>query len=169
MSPFNEEGTISALEIDRAVLPNTGYTVLIVDLWEGDRDDPRVAVNRYQGLFASDVDLEDYELRSRYSEIELRSKKGGESSRYGDVEGVLSWEHVHIVKEKDDRAQRMASEEELLDPNSDRGRYSVTSAERDLYQEFLNAIDTLAVDYGNEKAWEAIDAWRSVQAMKHER
>jgi hypothetical protein len=38
-----------------------------------------------------------------------------------------------------------------------------------LYNEFMDAVDTLSTDPENVDAWAAVDAWKKFNAERHER
>lgn len=155
MSPFNEEGTVSVLEIDRATMGNAGLTTIVVDIWDGDRTDPTVGVKRYMGAFTHD-DFEKIKLRKRWGDDYEVMK--------ADEVGCVLWEYVVEVKKVDRDAESMMNDEKsiLSDNWSHRGK-------KDVYERFLDAIDVLAKDDTDKEAWAAVDAWRGLYANLHEK
>jgi len=145
-----------------------GYVTYIVDRWEGDRNDPTVSVTRYIGVWRDDqLEKPDGEAfdppfwpteKSRYS---YRSEP--------DNPKPLVWQTVETMKEADQELVRFKN-----DQNNELGegsRYQYGSAKRrsELYQEFMDAIDTLAKFPENEEAWKKVERWRNFNARLHEK
>lgn len=145
-----------------------GYVTYIVDLWTGDASDPAVGVERWIGVWHEN-DLESEELGGFDPDFN-RTRYG---YRREPKPEPLVWEQVEVIKEADDAARRMQREsEQLLDDNDDGGynyQRMKTKPVRDLYQAFIDAIERLAVDDTDEEAWTAVEAWRSHNALRHEK
>jgi len=144
-----------------------GYVTYIVDRWEGDRNDPTVGVVRYIGVWRDDqLEKPDGEAfdppfwpkdKSRYS---YRTEP--------DSPKPLVWQQVEITKEADHELVRFKNDQES---ELAEGKYRYGSAARrsELYQKFMDAIDTLAKWPENEEAWKVVDRWRSYNAKLHEK
>jgi hypothetical protein len=186
MSPFNEAGSVSVLEIDRAVFENSGLTILICDVWSGERDDPVTSIKRYVGMFRNNVDLgviqlREHSYRDEYELVReeplrdyggnLRFESDGTTPKMqmkglGKSDGVLLWDDVDTIKESDKSAERhRADQDRLSSPERSWGRDKQLA---ELYIKFMAAIDTLAKDDTDETAWKDVEAYRDFHAMQHE-
>jgi len=145
-----------------------GYVTYIVDLWEGNRNDPTVNVVRHIGVWLGEVlEKEDGEA------FDPSFYPKGSPSRYvyknkPDNPPPLVWETIEVVKKADAELVRFKNDQqsELAE-----GRYRYGSAQRraELYQAFMNAIDYLAKWPEDEHSWKAVDAWRNYNARLHEK
>lgn len=159
--------------IDHNIVPDL-YVTYIVDTWEGDRNDPATQINRYIGVWKAE-DLESEERGAFDPDFgEMLDRYGYRRSRYSrrstnkDEPEPLVWEHLDVTKEADSDARSMRQEyESITDPNG--YAYGSQRIHKDLYNAFLDAVDTLAEDPDNEQAWEAVTKFRQYQALKHEK
>jgi hypothetical protein len=152
--------------LDRNV--TTDYVTLIVDVWEGDRNDPAVQVERYIGVWRIE-DLDDGASDPNFSEVDTTHSRYRYSHDDGGVKPApLAWTVIETTKEADKQA-RSAKKEAMdwEDPESYVGWGE--NRKKELYIAFLDAIDTLAEDPTNEQALAAVDAFRSHSALKHEK
>jgi len=153
--------------IDTNIVPDL-YVTFIIDIWEGDRNDPATEVIRYIGVWraedlvngdgeAHDPDWSEYDI-ARYSRWHRAKAK------------PICWEQLETVKEADSGAVMMRREyESLTDPEAYVGYSHNSLKHKELYVKFLDAIDVLAEDPDNERAWEDVNAFRQFQALKHEK
>jgi len=142
-----------------------GYVTYIVDMWDGDKADPTVSVVRRIGVWRGEqLEKEDGEAfdpdfwgdRTRYSyRIEPNPKP-------------LVFEILETVKEADKELVRFKNDQE---GELGQGKYRYGAAQRraELYQAFMDAIDTLAKWPENEAAWKAVEKWRNYNARLHEK
>jgi len=128
------------------------YITMVIEVYDGDREDPATEIRRYQATYPSNWD----------GEIELR----GSYSLYRP-KGSLGWVDLEVVKEKDHDAESYEyAQGNML--NGDR-YYSGSGKGRKLYQAFMEAIDVLSGDDENVDAWAAVDEWRQYQALLNEK
>ena len=144
-----------------------GYVTYIVDLWDGDRNDPTVSINRYIGTWRGEnLEKEDGEAfdpsfwpkdRSRYT---YRNRPSPDP---------LVWERLETVKEADQQLLRFKQDQE--NQLGDNSRYLYGGAQRrvELYQKFMDAIDVLAKRPDDEEAWKHVTRWRNFNARLHEK
>lgn len=144
------------------------YVVYIVDIWQGDRNDPAVEVIRHTGIWRGS-DLEDEDGNAIDPDF---SKCKPKTYRYSDWEGdgpePLMWDSLETPKQADREAK--GHKEQAIkweDPEAYVG-YSHHTRHR-LYIQFLDAIDTLSQDDGDQEAWAAVEAYRQSTALMHER
>jgi hypothetical protein len=140
------------------------YVTYIVDLWEGDKNDPAVSITRYIGVWRGDqLEKEDGEAfdpdfwgesRSRYTyRLEPKPKP-------------LAWTTVETVKEADKELLSFKTQQEnMLNKN----QYYGKNRRAELYQEFLDAIDILALWPDREDMWKKVEAYRRYNAHSHEK
>lgn len=139
--------------------PDTDYVTVILDLWKGDRDDPAVGVSRFLALFNISSVPDEFKFNHQYY-----------GYRLSDPESAILWEHLGDVKKEDKGARdHQQNDDFMLDENEERWRPPEVVKRKLLYQQFIAAIDVLAVDYENEEAWAAVDAWRGYHATLHEK
>lgn len=150
--------------VDINVIPDS-YVTWIVDIWEGDRRDPAVAIGRYIGVWRGEQ-LEDKEgnaVDPDFSELNGRSY----SYERNIKPRPMHWSLLEEVKTADRDAENAKHQHEAL--MSDGYSYGSETTRKKLYKAFMEAIDVLGDDPNNETAWEAVEAWRSYQAHKHEK
>jgi hypothetical protein len=160
------ESTVQFEIIDHNVIPDQ-YIVYIVDLWDGNKNDPAVGVNRYIGVWKWDV-LEDEQgdaLDPSFASADL--------GRYSMSRSIkpepLHWDHLEVMKAADRESERFKQDSDHAS-NAEYHRYSPSSKRSaELYNEFLIGIDMLAKDENNEQAWEMVEKYRTYQAQKNEK
>lgn len=139
-----------------------GYVTYIVDIWDGDRDDPAVGVNRYLGVWQESVIMDTEHGQPEFDRVDVGWSYAGRLKPPAAV-----WQVLKEVKESVREAEQHQSEHKGL--MSEGYSYGAGATRKSRYQKFMAAIDTLVTDPENEQAWQDIDAWRNVMAMEHER
>ena len=166
MTEVAEESTVQYEIIDHNVIPDL-YVVYIVDIWDGNRNDPAVGVERYIGVWAWDA------LENEDGSAKDPSFNEYDGSRYSYRSRIkpepLHWDALETVKEADRESQRFKQDSDSA-ADTERYRYSPGSQRAaQLYKEFLIGIDMLAEDDKNEQAWEMVEKYRQYQAQRHEK
>lgn len=155
--------------IDVNIIPDL-YVTWIVDIWEGNRNDPATQIDRYIGVWRADV-LEDDEGNARDPEFKA-GRADDYSSSYRISRAIepapLHWDQIDTPKKADAEARQYRRESEAY---ADAGayRYGSERVRAELYQKFMAAIEVLGTDPNNEEAWAAVEAWRMHDATKHEK
>jgi hypothetical protein len=141
---------------------NDLYVTWIVDIWDGDRNDPAVDIIRYIGVWDADA-LEDDDGNA----VDPTFKKG-QYSGVTPSHKPRHWEQLDHIKKSDGAARSFKKQsDEMLDPERYAGYGLATSKTK--YMAFMDAIDTLVSDPENAEAWAAVDAWRAHNAQLHEK
>jgi hypothetical protein len=162
---FNEDGSTSFLIVDHEIAQNTDLVIYVLDVWQGDREDPAVGVARYMGVFkGEDLTTDDGEAL----DPDFSKWKPGYYNEKKIIPQPLFWETLEEIKKGDRDAENFKRQTEGLLLKDD---YSFGSrhVERTLYQGFVEAIDILAVDGENEEAWAAVNKYREHKALEYER
>lgn len=145
-----------------SVVPNEGtdYITVILELWQGDRDDPITSVNRYLALFdGTTLDGESISDLISFDPDYYGFKVKPEP---------LVWDQFKEVKESDDAARQHSSNEDHLINQANSG-WGSNKDKANLFVKFLAAIDVLAESEEDEAAWTDITAWLEYQAHLHEK
>jgi len=144
------------------------YVTYMVDLWEGDRNDPTVSVVRYIGVWLGEV------LEKEDGEAFDPSFYPKDPSRYvyknkPNNPPPLVWEVVAVVKEADQELVKFKNDQQNELGEGRLYRYGASQKRAELYQLFMNAIDTLAKWPEDEAAWKHVERWRNYNARLHEK
>lgn len=151
--------------IDHNIIPDS-YVTYIVDIWEGDRNDPATGVGRYIGVWNGD-DLETEEQGAFDPDFTMaRSKRKWDPKPTPEP---LHWALLEETKKPDRSAENHRDQEQNLTKKKEGYYQNKQNRAVDLYTAFLDAIDTLAEDDTNEQAWRAVEAWRSRLNDEHEK
>jgi hypothetical protein len=158
-----EERTHKWEIVDHDVHQMSGLVAYVVDVWEGDKNDPATSITRHYGVWDGDkLETEDgtafdpdFWPENAYS---YRPRPKPEP---------LVWESLNEVKKADSGARTFKRDQErMLDTGHS---YGEAGKQRLLYSTFMNAIDVIAADPDNAEAWAAVDAWRDYRAMQYEK
>jgi hypothetical protein len=158
------------LIIDHNIVPGQ-YVTYIVDIWSGNLHDPATEIKRYIGLWRAE-DLETEEAGAfdpDFSKARGRTVSYSYGSWRGGSPEPLVWEEVEVRKTADKSAKDHKKEDKQLTTKKE--GFNATSHNKivDQYQAFLDAVDRVAEDDGDEEAWAAIDAWRNRLNAIHEK
>jgi|SRR6516225_1889895 hypothetical protein len=146
-----------------------GYVTYIVDLWEGDRNDPATTVTRHIGVWRGEsLEKEDGEAfdpdwldtSSSYSKYRWRPVPKPEP---------VVWEQIEQVSGDKEAMKAREDYKNLTTKQEDRYYSTAHNTQVDAYEAFMTAVDRVAEDDTDEAAWKTIEQWRMKHAMKHER
>jgi hypothetical protein len=168
------ENRISHEIVDHNIVGDE-YVTYIVDLWQGDRNDPSTHVERYIGTWRADA-LETEERGAfdpDFTFPELSRHDTANISIYyfrsGNVR-PLQWDNLETVQKADeDVLQHRRAHEQLTDQNGHVPYAWRMSGVTATYEGFLNAIDRVSENEEDEEAWDIIDNWRLRQMPEAER
>jgi hypothetical protein len=162
MTILGEKEGVGVLEVSRAPMPGTKYECVIVELWQGDREDIAVGVDQYLVVFDADNVPDELLISNRgYSGWEIKREQR---------DSVVFFQIIKEVKAADkDAIAHAKSDEQLLDPENRRYSYGANARRGEQYEQFLAAIDALGENYEDQEAWAAVEAYRSVFATLHEK
>jgi hypothetical protein len=152
---MSSSADINVIELGRSRIAD--YVTVIVEAWIGERTDPATEVTRYAAMYRAEEAPEHLPLKEKWSGIELDRD-----------DPHLLWKEVETVQ-KADREWIRARDIHLSMENPEQYRYGSAARMGELYREFLDAIDTLAIDKDNEEAWNKVQEFRQYQALKNEK
>lgn len=145
-----------------------GYVTYIVDRWDGDKDDPTVAIVRFIGVWKEE-DLETEE-RGAFDPLFWPKDVSRYSYRNEPTDPpALHWHMLESVKEADKELVKFKNDHENMTGESSQFTYGSQKKRVDLYREFLDAIDLLAKYPDNEEAWARVERWRNYNARLYEK
>jgi len=158
--------------IDVNIIPDL-YVTYIVDVWDGPRHDPATQAERYICVFAHESPaLQTEDGGAKDPDFGAVAEKW--RSRYSDPSGKgddpLVWKHLQDIKVADRESKFFKDQQEkYADPENYRYSYGTEKTRAQLYNDFMDAVDTLVTDPDNAVAWEAVEKWRKFNAERHER
>lgn len=169
MTPaVGSESNLQYETIDVNIVPDL-YVTWIVDLWQGEKTDPATAITRYIGVWRAEV-LEN-EKGEAIDPVFSEKMLGAYNALRYISPTPMHWQALESIKEADSEAQNFRSQmEDALRP---RERFDYNRREhieeRSPMEEFMDAIDRLAVDDTDQEAWAIVQARRKAQIEKMER
>jgi hypothetical protein len=155
-------------EIDAA---NVGpYTMLLYQTWVGDKGDPATTVEEWASIFLEEDLPEEYSDAKIQSNVPPYVSSEKHSYRKGWFDGLKDSQadnKLRVVQEGDEASEQHRREhQDMLNDNGSSYRYRLMGMS---YEEFLDAIDRVAENEEDERAWDTIDKWRSRQMRDEER
>jgi len=142
------------------------YVTYMVDLWEGDRKDPAVSVTRYIGVWHGEqLEKEDGEA----FDPDFWGDRNRYSYRIEPIPRPLMWHVVEETKKADKELLQFKNDQQNELGEGRLYRYGASQKRAELYQLFMNAIDTLAKWPEDEAAWKHVERWRNYNARLHEK
>lgn len=160
--------------VDHNIIPDQ-YVTYIVDVWQGDRKDPATRITRYIGTWrASDLETEEGEaFDPDFSFPDVPQYRIDRISMYEfdrKKSRPLVWDRLETVQEPDqDLLQHREAHDRLSEQNGHTPLSWRTASSGVGYEQFLQAIDAVAVNEDDEEAWATIDKWRQRQMPEAER
>lgn len=157
--------------IDHNVVPDM-YVTYIIDKWNGDKDDPAVSVVRYIAVFRA----EQLENEAGEAFDPDFTKDGGRYS-YRDNDKIepkpLTWEPLETIKTADKESAQFSGDYDDMTGDDDGGynrySYGAMAKRKQLYEKMMAAIDVLAERPEDQFAWAAVDEYRALSALQHEK
>lgn len=162
-----EEMTKTGFEIQDHNIA-AGYVTYIIDIWKGDKNDPAVSINRYIGVWKDDqLEKEDGEA----FDPDFAGCKDFSYRSYIEPRPMI-WEQMETIKKADASVQNFRREMERAMTKRQRYDYReskyVDVEEKSPFEIFMDAVDRVAVDEGDEEAWAIIEAHRARVAERHD-
>lgn len=164
------------LEVNERVrLKTLDHTIIIYEWFDGDKEDLATTITRRMAMFKNgDAPDESAELRDWATKAaDDRMLRNWEYYGFDGLPKALYDQELEILKEADHDAERFREEQASataqVESDYDYNTGEYRRKEKSDYESFLEAIDILAVDYEDEKAWAVIDSYRAHQLAESER
>jgi hypothetical protein len=159
--PLVLEDGISVQEIDRSVMKEAGLLSVVFDAWVGDKEDPAVRVGRYILVVVDDDEI------TGKIKLERTYQGSVDLAGYGKPSGVKVFEQIETIKDVDKSALDHQRQHDNL-ANTER-LYGTQRRQSELYNAFMDAIDTLAESPDDKTAWKTVEEYRRHYAEMHEK
>lgn len=159
---------VGGQEVERLVAEHSGLIVIVYEIWDGPtRDDPASTV-QLRAAFYDDPDV----IPDVANAVELQLGKRQYSSWWEGLPEAIEDTLLKLAREED-AASKKAYEQHgklMRDPATLTGYHQMRDKrEAEDYQEFLAAIEAVAVDENDDASWKVIDKWRARQLRAEER